>query len=208
MSLFVLYFGARGIWPEVAHHTVLFGERYRELLREIFHGPQLPDDFSLYLHAPTVTDPSLAPPGCSSFYVLSPVPHLGKAAIDWDAVGPEYAQRILAALERRVLPGLRSRLLTQHFITPRTFERDLAAFQGSAFSLAPKLSQSAWFRPHNQDPKIPGLYLVGAGTHPGAGLPGVINSAQASVALILERGAGAAQRRGTSPAIAAPMEWS
>lgn len=207
MSLFVLYFGASGTWPDVAHHTVLFGDRYRELLREIFDGPQLPDDFSLYLHAPTVTDPTLAPPGCSAFYVLSPVPHLGKVDLDWDAIGPAYAERILEALERRVLPGLRRRLVTQHFITPRTFERDLGAFQGSAFSLAPKLTQSAWFRPHNQDPRIPGLYLVGAGTHPGAGLPGVINSAQASVALILEQ-ADVAPGRATPPAITAPLELS
>ena len=208
MSLFVLYFGANRVWPDVAHHSVLFGRRYRELLREIFAGPQLPEDFSLYLHAPTVTDPSMAPPGCSAFYVLSPVPHLGKAAIDWDAVGPAYAERILAALERRVLPGLRRHLVTQHFITPRTFERDLGAFQGSAFSLAPKLSQSAWFRPHNRDAQIPGLYLVGAGTHPGAGLPGVINSAQASVALILERGAAGTRAQATAPRVAAPMELS
>jgi phytoene desaturase len=199
MSLFVLYFGANRTWPGLAHHTVLFGQRYRELLHEIFEGHRLPEDFSLYLHAPTVTDPSLAPPGCSAFYVLSPVPHLGKAALDWDRIGADYAERILAALERRVLPDLRRHLITQHFITPRSFERDLVAFQGSAFSLAPRLTQSAWFRPHNQDPRIPGLYLVGAGTHPGAGLPGVINSAEASVALILKQGAGAEQS-GVSPA--------
>jgi phytoene desaturase len=185
MSLFVLYFGANRRYDEVAHHTVLFGPRYRELLRAIFDGPELPDDFSLYLHAPSVTDPSMAPAGCSAFYVLSPVPHLGKAAIDWHSVGPEYAARILEELEHRLLPDLRQHLITQHFITPLSFERDLAAFQGSAFALAPKLTQSAWFRPHNQDPRIPGLYLVGAGTHPGAGLPGVINSAQATVGLIL-----------------------
>jgi phytoene desaturase len=208
MSLFVLYFGANRVWPDVAHHTVLFGQRYRELLREIFNGPHVPEDFSLYLHAPTVTDPSLAPPGCSAFYVLSPVPHLGKAKIDWDLAGPEYAERILAALERRLLPDLRRHLITRHFITPQTFERDLVAYQGSAFSLAPKLTQSAWLRPHNQDPRIPALYLVGAGTHPGAGLPGVINSAQASVALILERDSRGARRPVTSPGIALPMELS
>lgn len=186
MSLFVLYFGVKGSYPDVAHHSVVFGPRYRELLSEIFDGPALPDDFSLYLHAPCATDPSLAPPGCSSFYVLSPVPHLGKAAVDWERVGPRYAQNILEELERRVLPGLRARLVTQHFITPRSFQADLAAYQGSAFSLAPRLTQSAWFRPHNQDPSIPGLYIVGAGTHPGAGLPGVINSAKASVRTLLE----------------------
>ena len=115
-------------------------------------------------------------------------PHVGKAAIDWDAVGPGYADRILEEVERRVLPGLREHLVTSHFISPKTFQRDLFAYQGSAFSLAPRLTQSAWFRPHNEDPTIPGLYIVGAGTHPGAGLPGVINSAKASVGLILERG--------------------
>lgn len=185
MSLFVLYFGTDRVYADSPHHNVLFGQRYRELLRDIFHGPGVPDDFSLYLHAPTVTDPSLAPPGCSSFYVLSPVPHLGKAPVDWDELAPRYAQQILAAVERRALPELRKHLVTQHWITPRSFERDLGSWQGSAFSVAPKLTQSAWFRPHNQDPKIPGLYLVGAGTHPGAGLPGVINSAKATVGLIL-----------------------
>jgi phytoene desaturase len=184
MSLFVLYFGVAHTYRDVAHHTVLFGPRYRELLREIFDGHQLAEDFSLYLHAPCVTDPSMAPPGHSAFYVLSPVPHLGKAAVDWDVVGPRYAARILEELEQRALPGLRQHLVTQHFITPRSFQQDLSAYQGSAFSVAPRLTQSDWFRPHNQDPKIPGLYIVGAGTHPGAGLPGVINSAKATVGLI------------------------
>jgi phytoene desaturase len=186
MSLFVLYFGTRGVYDDVAHHTVLFGPRYKELLDDIFGGSDLPHDFSLYLHAPTVTDASMAPPGCSSFYVLSPVPHLGNAPIDWEKVGPQYAERILESLEERVLPNLRQNLLTQHFITPNDFQRDLGAYQGSAFSLAPTLTQSAWFRPHNRDPKIPGLYIVGAGTHPGAGLPGVINSAKATTQLILQ----------------------
>ena len=184
MSLFVLYFGARGTWPDLAHHTILFGPRYAGLLREIFHGAALPDDFSLYLHAPTVTDPSLAPPGDSAFYVLSPVPHLGNAPLDWDGIAPAYADRILAALESSALPGLRQRIVTQRWFTPHDFARELNAFHGSAFSLSPLLTQSAWFRPHNRDPSIPGLYLVGAGTHPGAGLPGVINSAKATVQLI------------------------
>lgn len=185
MGLFVLYFGTHQVYDDVAHHTVVFGPRYRELLDDIFNGSELADDFSLYLHAPTVTDPGMAPEGKSAFYVLSPVPHLGHANIDWAKVGPEYADRILQALERRVLPDLRKNLATQHFITPIDFQRDLVAYQGSAFSVAPKLTQSAWFRPHNKDPKIPGLYIVGAGTHPGAGLPGVINSAKATVGLIL-----------------------
>jgi phytoene desaturase len=183
MSLFVLYFGTDRTW-DVAHHTVVFGPRYRELLADIFEGSVLPDDFSLYLHAPTVTDPSLAPPGCGAFYVLSPVPHLGNAPIDWDAVAPEYANRIISSLER-LMPDLGRHIVTRRWFTPKDFASDLSAFNGSAFSVAPKLTQSAWFRPHNRDPKIPGLYIVGAGTHPGAGLPGVINSAKATVGVML-----------------------
>ncbi len=200
MSLFVLYFGTNCVYDNVAHHTVLFGPRYKELLDDIFQGPVLAEDFSLYLHAPTVTDPSMAPPGKSAFYVLSPVPHLGKAQIDWDQAGPAYAERILEALEQRALPNLRANLATQHYITPNEFQRDLSAYQGSAFSVAPKLTQSAWFRPHNKDPKIPGLYIVGAGTHPGAGLPGVINSAKATVNLIVAgKDPGGAHHDGARP---------
>lgn len=186
MSLFVLYFGTDRLYrDQIAHHTVLFGPRYKELLRDIFHGAILPDDFSLYLHAPTVTDPSLAPEGCDAFYVLSPVPHLGHAPLDWNALAPLYAEKILASLER-VLPDLRRHVVTRRWHTPVTFRDVLNSFHGSAFSCAPKLTQSAWFRPHNRDPRIPGLYLVGAGTHPGAGVPGVVNSAKATAGLILE----------------------
>jgi phytoene desaturase len=185
MSLFVLYFGTdRTYENEIAHHTVLFGPRYRELLDDIFHGSELPDDYSLYLHAPTITDPSLAPPGCGSFYVLSPVPHLGHAPLDWDRIGPAYAERILTGLER-VLPDLRRHVVTRQWITPRTFQHELRSYQGSAFSCAPRLTQSAYFRPHNRDANIPGLYLVGAGTHPGAGVPGVVNSAKATAGVIV-----------------------
>jgi phytoene desaturase len=185
MSLFVLYFGTNRVYRDIAHHTVIFGPRYRELLREIFDGPKLPDDFSLYLHAPTVTDPSLAPPGCSSFYVLSPVPHLGHADLDWPQIAGQYADRILAALERH-LPDLRKHVVTKRWFTPRDFQSVLSSYQGSAFSIAPTLLQSAWFRPHNRDDGIPGLYLVGAGTHPGAGVPGVVSSAKATVSLVLQ----------------------
>jgi phytoene desaturase len=186
MSLFVLYFGTdRSYRDQVAHHTVVFGPRYKALLQEIFHGHELPEDFSLYLHAPTVTDPTLAPEGCDSFYVLSPVPHLGQANLDWRALAPGYADRILAALET-LMPDLRKHVVVRHYRTPEVFRDELGAFQGSAFSCAPKLTQSAWFRPHNRDPRIPGLYLVGAGTHPGAGVPGVVNSAKATARLILE----------------------
>jgi phytoene desaturase len=183
MSLFVLYFGTDKTY-DVAHHTVVFGPRYEGLLHDIFEGHSLPDDFSLYLHAPTVTDPSLAPPGCGAFYVLSPVPHLGNAPIDWESVGPAYADKILASLET-LMPDLRQHVVTQRWFTPNDFVTELSAYHGSAFSVAPKLTQSAWFRPHNRDPKIPGLYIVGAGTHPGAGLPGVINSAKATVSVML-----------------------
>lgn len=184
MSLFVLYFGTDRCW-DVAHHTVLFGQRYRHLLEEIFHGRELPDEVSLYLHAPSVTDPSLAPPGCGSFYVLSPVPHLGHAPIDWNAVAPSYVELLYRRLER-VLPGVRRHVVTQRWITPLDFRDQLFAHHGAAFSLAPLLRQSAWFRPHNRDPHIPGLYLVGAGTHPGAGLPGVVSSAKATAKLVIE----------------------
>lgn len=184
MSLFVLYFGTdRPYEEEVAHHTILFGPRYRGLLDDIFSGTRLPEDFSLYLHCPTVTDPSLAPPGCSSFYVLSPVPHLGNAPLDWRRIGERYADRILESLESH-LADLRRHVVTKFWFTPRDFQSELNAYQGSAFSCAPKLTQSAYFRPHNRDPRIPGLYLVGAGTHPGAGVPGVLNSAKATAAVI------------------------
>ena len=184
MSLFVLYFGTDRKYPGTAHHTVLFGPRYRELLHEVFHGPRLPDDFSLYLHAPTVTDPSLAPDGNEAFYVLAPVPHLGSADLDWSALQDGYADRILAALESH-LPDLRKHIVTRRCFTPRDFVSELGAYKGSAFSVAPQLGQSAYFRPHNRDEKIPGLYIAGAGTHPGAGVPGVVNSAKATVATIL-----------------------
>ncbi len=184
MSLFVLYFGTdRPYTGDVVHHTVLFGPRYRGLLDDVFHGRALPRDFSLYLHAPTVTDPSLAPPGCGAFYVLAPVPHLGNAPLDWSALAAGYADRILEALEA-VLPELRRHVVVRRTLTPQGFATELRAHLGSAFSCAPRLDQSAWFRPHNRDPRIPRLYLVGAGTHPGAGIPGVIHSATATARII------------------------
>jgi phytoene desaturase len=184
MSLFVLYFGTDCTYQgQVRQHTIIFGPRYRELLKEIFHGSQLPEDQSLYLHAPTQTDPSLAPPGCASFYVLSPVPHLGHAPLDWERIGASYADRLLAALERW-LPDLRRHVVTKRWITPHTFATELRSHLGTAFSCAPTLLQSAYFRPHNRDPDIPGLYLTGAGTHPGAGIPGVVNSAKATAQLV------------------------
>ena len=179
MSLFVLYFGTNRRYPNLAHHTILFGPRFRGLLRDIFRGHRLPEDFSLYLHAPTVTDPSMAPAGGESFYVLSPVPHLGNAKIDWDTVATGYGDAILESLEPH-LPGVRQAIVTRRHFTPADFAARFSAHHGSAFSVAPTLTQTAYFRPHNRDPDIPGLYLAGAGTHPGAGVPGVVNSAKAT----------------------------
>jgi phytoene desaturase len=185
MSLFLVYFGTRRRHPHLAHHNVIFGPRYRELLGDIFDRGVLADDFSLYLHAPTVSDPSLAPPGCEAFYVLAPVPHLGKLDVDWTVEGPRYADRILAYLEARYIPGLRDDLVTRRIFTPLDFKHELHAHHGSAFSLEPVLTQSAWFRVHNRDARIRGLYFVGAGTHPGAGVPGVVNSAKATAGLMV-----------------------
>jgi phytoene desaturase len=185
-SLFVIYFGVEGTYPELAQHSIIFGPRYKELLKEIYSGPGLPDDFSLYLHAPTVSDPDLAPPGCSTFYVLSPVPNLKSANIDWETMGPQYRDRILEYLEKRYMPDLRSRIVTSRIFTPFNFRDELNAHLGAAFSLEPVLWQSAYFRTHNRDSKLAGLYFTGAGTHPGAGIPGVVGSAKATSALMLE----------------------
>ena len=190
MSLFLIYFGTRRQYPNLLHHNILFGPRYRELLKDIFFRGRLTDDFSLYLHAPTRSDPSLAPPGCDGFYVLSPVPHLGKLTIDWENEGPRYAGRVLDYLERHYMPDLRQNILTQRIFTPKDFKTELNAHLGSAFSLEPKLTQSAYFRVHNRDRNISRLYFVGAGTHPGAGIPGVVNSAKATAGLIVQDFAG------------------
>lgn len=183
MSLFVMYFGTKKRYDNIAHHTILFGPRFAGLLKDIFRGNSLPEDFSLYLHAPSITDPSLAPDGCEAFYVLSPVPHLGNADIDWEATAQQYGDLILESLED-YLPGLRESIVSRRHFTPQDFQTELNAYHGSAFSVAPKLTQSAFFRPHNRDQDIPGLYIVGAGTHPGAGVPGVINSAKATTGVI------------------------
>jgi phytoene desaturase len=183
MSLFVMYFGTNRCYRNIAHHTILFGPRFKGLLRDIFKGHKLADDFSLYLHAPTRTDQSMAPPDCEAFYVLSPVPHLGQVPVDWKATEERYGNAILESLED-YLPGLRQSIITRRYFTPLEFRSELNAHHGSAFSVAPKLTQSAFFRPHNRDRSIPGLYIVGAGTHPGAGVPGVINTAKATAEVI------------------------
>ncbi|WP_235537606.1 phytoene desaturase family protein, partial [Sphingopyxis sp. Root214] len=185
-SLFVVHFGVKGEYPNIAHHSILFGPRYKGLLDDIYGGV-VPDDFSLYLHHPSVTDPGMAPPGHSAFYALAPVAHLGKAKAEWDgAFGERFADAILEEVERRVAPGLRANLVTRFHYTPADFGRDLSAHLGSAFSLEPVLWQSAWFRAHNRDDVISNLYFVGAGTHPGAGIPGVVGSAKATANLMLE----------------------
>ncbi len=190
MSLFVIYFGLNRLHTDIAHHTVCFGPRYRELIGEIFRGKELAQDFSLYLHSPCITDPSLAPPGAGAYYVLAPVPHLGQAEIDWETEGPRYRDRILDYLEARYMPGLRSELVTLRHFTPHDFRDELNAHWGSAFSLEPVLTQSAWFRPHNRDDVISNLYIVGAGTHPGAGVPGVVGSAKATAGLMIGQARG------------------
>jgi phytoene desaturase len=177
MGLFVWYFGTRRQYPQVPHHTILCGPRYRELLRDIFDRKVLADDFSLYLHRPTATDPSLAPPGCDAFYVLSPVPNLA-GAVDWTACAEGYRRRIAVALEATVLPKLEQNVVTSRLMTPLDFQGRLLAWRGAAFGMEPLLSQSAWFRPHNRAEDFERLYFVGAGTHPGAGVPGVLNSAR------------------------------
>jgi phytoene desaturase len=190
MSLVVAYFGTKKQYPEVAHHTILLGPRYRELLTDIFDKKVLAPDFSLYLHAPSRTDPSCAPPGCDAFYVLSPVPHL-ESGTDWEKEGPAYRDKLFESLEKTCLPGLRDNIVTSRLITPQTFRDEMNSLHGAAFSIQPVLMQSAYFRFHNRSEDVPNLYFVGAGTHPGAGMPGVLCSAKVVDRLIAdERGTG------------------
>jgi phytoene desaturase len=183
MGLFVLYFGTTRIYPEVAHHTIWLGPRYQELLKDIFDRKILADDFSLYLHRPTATDPSFAPPGCDSFYVLCPVPNL-QSGIDWSIQGPRLRDRIVKALEETILPELSSTIRADFFKTPKDFSNEYLSTHGAGFSIAPIFRQSAWFRFHNKGEGIRNLFLTGAGTHPGAGLPGVLCSAKVVDALL------------------------
>ncbi|MEL6526501.1 MAG: phytoene desaturase family protein, partial [Chloroflexota bacterium] len=177
MSLFVIYFGTKKLYREhgMAHHNIILSERYKGLLQEIFNEKQLSEDFSLYLHMPTITDPSIAPEGCENFYVLSPVPHLG-SGIDWEKQAIPYRDMILDFLEEEYFPDLRENIIALHHIDPLHFRHTLNSRMGAAFSVQPTLTQSAWFRPHNRSEDFDNLYFVGAGTHPGAGLPGVLSS--------------------------------
>ena len=177
MGLFVLYFGTTRKYEDIAHHTIWMGPRFKGLLKDIFHRRHLAEDFSLYLHRPTATDPSMAPPGCDSFYVLSPVPNL-QGNTDWRQSGDDYRNRILSTLEAHLMPGLKRHLVHAFYMTPLDFQSDYLSLWGSGFSVAPIFSQSAWFRFHNKAPGADGLYFVGAGTHPGAGVPGVLCSAK------------------------------
>jgi phytoene desaturase len=211
MSLFVIYFGTRRRYTEgkLAHHNIILGDRYQGLLDDIFRKKVVADDFSLYLHMPTITDPSLAPEGHESFYVLSPVPHLGSGT-DWRAQAKPYRDAIMNFLEANYLPDLQENLVVEHHIDPLHFQNTLNSYMGSAFSVQPILMQSAWFRPHNRSEDIPNLYFVGAGTHPGAGLPGVLSSSIIAENLVMEdfpipagRGAFAASDVAASASVAA-----
>jgi phytoene desaturase len=177
MGLFVLFFGTKTQYPTVAHHTIWMGPRYKELLDDIFNRKVLSDDFSIYLHRPTATDPSFAPAGGDSFYALVPVPNL-QANIDWETVVPDLAKRVIDALGERTLPGLKENIVDQFFMTPVDFKDRYLSPDGAGFSISPIFSQSAWFRFHNRGEGSDNLFLVGAGTHPGAGLPGVVSSAK------------------------------
>jgi len=177
MGLFVWYFGTRKQYPDIGHHTLLFGPRHRELLKDIFDRKVLADDFSIYLHRPTATDPSMAPPGCDAFYALSPVPNLAGGQ-DWAKEAEPYRLKIVKALEASIMPGLSTQIATSRVTTPQDFEDNLLAYRGAAFGMEPILTQSAWFRPHNLSEDVRNLFLVGAGTHPGAGVPSVLLSAR------------------------------
>lgn len=187
MSLFVAYFGTKKTYPNLSHHSILLGPRYKGLLNDIFNKKTLADDFSLYLHAPTRTDPSMAPPGGECFYVLAPVPHL-QSGTNWDELENPYCEKIFDYLEETCIPDLRSNLVSTKIITPNHFKSQLNSIHGAAFSVEPILRQSAYFRPHNKSEDVEGLYFAGAGTHPGAGMPGVLCTAKVVDRLISDQG--------------------
>ncbi len=178
MSLFVWYFGTRRQYPDVLHHTILMGPRYKELLTDIFKRHRLADDFSLYLHRPSATDSSVAPPGMDTFYVLAPVPNL-ESGVDWSERAEPYRQSIARYLNDTVMPGFEEHITESFVTTPLDFQNRLLSYRGAAFGPEPTLAQSAWFRPHNRSEDVRDLFMVGASTHPGAGIPGVIASAKA-----------------------------
>ncbi|WP_066771827.1 phytoene desaturase [Croceicoccus mobilis] len=184
-SLFVVHFGVKGTFPDIPHHMILFGPRYKGLLDDIYNHGVLPRDFSVYLHHPSASDASMAPEGHSTFYALVPVAHRGKLPVDWNTAGPALEKRILDEVAKRLMPDLHDRIVTKFHYTPFDFTHDLNAHLGSAFSLEPILTQSAYFRVHNRDDEINNLYFTGAGTHPGAGIPGVVGSARATAKLMI-----------------------
>ncbi len=202
MSCYLLYLGVRRTYPQLEHHTLILSERYRELVRDIFERKVLPDDFSMYLHAPTKTDPGMAPEGCESLYVLIPVANQ-TSGIDWKEAGPRLTERVLDFLEAWGLEGLRAHTEVMRTFTPDDFARELNAFHGNAFGIEPHLLQTAYLRPHNASEDVKGLYLVGAGTHPGAGVPGVMLSAEAT-AFSIRRDLGLPETPRPHPALSAP----
>jgi phytoene desaturase len=177
MSLVVWHFGTNRRYDDVEHHTILLGPRYKGLLKDIFKTKTVAEDFSLYLYRPSATDPSVAPEGCDSFYALMPVPNLDGDA-DWETLAEPFRARVQKRLEETLLPGLGQHIVTQKLVTPLDFRDRLQSYKGAAFSLEPVMFQSAWFRPHNRSEEVDNLYLVGAGTHPGAGVPSVVISAK------------------------------
>jgi phytoene desaturase len=182
MGLYVWYFGTEGtsgMWGDVGHHSIVVGPRYKDHIKDIFIRGRLADDMSLYVHRPSVTDPSVAPEGGDTFYALSPVPHLGHDnGVNWAEEEPRYREKMAAMLDERLIPGFRERITQSLVFTPETFQDRYLTPYGAGFSIEPRILQSAWFRPHNVSEELPGLYLAGAGTHPGAGLPGVIGTAE------------------------------
>lgn len=194
MSCFLLYLGVKRRYEQLRHHTIFMPENYRKLVHAIFDGQGLPDDLALYLHTPTRTDPAMAPPDSESLYVLAPVPNLAHN-IDWARETPALRDRIIRYLEQKAgLEGLESSIVTEHTFTPLDFASELRSHLGAAFSIEPTLTQSAYLRPHNRSSHIDGLYFVGAGTHPGAGIPGVLLSADITSHLVMEDLASGASR--------------
>jgi phytoene desaturase len=186
MSCYLLYLGINRKYDNLRHHTIIMPERYREIIHDIFDGQGMPEDLALYLHVPTKTDPSMAPPGCESLYILAPVPNLAHG-IDWEQEAPAFRNKIIHFLEQEAgLEGLEASIVTEQAFTPLDFASELRSYQGAAFSIEPTLFQSAYFRPHNRSRDIDGLYFVGAGTHPGAGIPGVLLSANITSQLVIE----------------------